>query len=122
MLSPVSTALAFDALPAAYRMMGPTSVAGGVQSNWNVRPVRADEFDAWSRLFRGYADDLPQRSERLMPYSPHNPLLANRVVLLPAEPAEYESEEALVASTTATGTVAGSSIAALFPKGSLCLL
>src|SRR2546426_489836 len=39
MLSPVSTALAFEALPAAYRMMGPTSVAGGVQSNWNVRPA-----------------------------------------------------------------------------------
>jgi GNAT superfamily N-acetyltransferase len=25
-------------------------------TSWNVRPVRADEFDAWTRLFRGYAD------------------------------------------------------------------
>jgi hypothetical protein len=24
--------------------------------NWTVRPVRADEFEAWTRLFRGYAD------------------------------------------------------------------
>jgi GNAT superfamily N-acetyltransferase len=23
---------------------------------WNVRPVRTDEFDAWTRLFRGYAN------------------------------------------------------------------
>jgi GNAT superfamily N-acetyltransferase len=23
---------------------------------WTVRPVRNDEFDAWTRLFRGYAD------------------------------------------------------------------
>ena len=23
---------------------------------WKVRPVREDEFDAWTRLFRGYAD------------------------------------------------------------------
>jgi len=23
---------------------------------WMVRHVRADEFDAWTRLFRGYAD------------------------------------------------------------------
>jgi GNAT superfamily N-acetyltransferase len=23
---------------------------------WNVRPVGRDEFDAWTRLFRGYAD------------------------------------------------------------------
>src|SRR6476660_2247447 len=39
MLSPVSTALAFAAFPAAYKMIGPTSVAGGVQSNWNVWPA-----------------------------------------------------------------------------------
>ena len=24
-------------------------------STWNVRPVRSDEFDAWTRLFRGYS-------------------------------------------------------------------
>lgn len=24
-------------------------------TGWTVRPVRADEFDAWTRLFRGYA-------------------------------------------------------------------
>ncbi|MEP7047423.1 MAG: GNAT family N-acetyltransferase [Ilumatobacteraceae bacterium] len=23
---------------------------------WKVRPVQADEFDSWTRLFRGYAD------------------------------------------------------------------
>jgi len=25
-------------------------------SDWTVRPVREDEFDAWSELFRGYSD------------------------------------------------------------------
>jgi ribosomal protein S18 acetylase RimI-like enzyme len=25
-------------------------------ASWIVRPVRADEFDAWTRLFRGYAE------------------------------------------------------------------
>ena len=25
-------------------------------SNWKVRPVRDDEFEPWTRLFRGYAD------------------------------------------------------------------
>jgi Acetyltransferase (GNAT) family len=25
-------------------------------SDWKVRPVRDDEFDPWTRLFRGYAD------------------------------------------------------------------
>ena len=25
-------------------------------ASWKVRPVREDEFDAWTRLFRGYAD------------------------------------------------------------------
>src|SRR5258708_4040113 len=39
MLSPVSTALLFAAFPAAYKMTGPTSVAGGVQSNSNVSPA-----------------------------------------------------------------------------------
>src|SRR5258708_28533829 len=39
MLSPVSTALAFAAFPAAYRMILPASVAGGVQSNSNVSPA-----------------------------------------------------------------------------------
>jgi ribosomal protein S18 acetylase RimI-like enzyme len=35
---------------------------------WNVRPVRDDEFDAWSTLFRGYADfyqwELPESQEQ----------------------------------------------------------
>jgi len=44
-----------------------------------------------------YADELPHGRERLIPYSPHNPLLANHVVLLPAEPEEYGTEDALVA-------------------------
>src|SRR5260370_3565210 len=39
MLSQVSTALAFAAFPAAYRMILPTSVAGGVQSTSNVSPA-----------------------------------------------------------------------------------
>ena len=26
------------------------------RASWKVRPVRDDEFDAWTRLFRGYAD------------------------------------------------------------------
>jgi GNAT superfamily N-acetyltransferase len=26
------------------------------RASWTVRPVRDDEFDAWTRLFRGYAD------------------------------------------------------------------
>jgi hypothetical protein len=43
-----------------------------------------------------YADDLTRGSERLIPYSPHNPLLHNAVVLLPSEPAEYGSEAELV--------------------------
>ena len=25
-------------------------------AQWSVRHVRDDEFDAWTRLFRGYAD------------------------------------------------------------------
>jgi hypothetical protein len=48
-----------------------------------------------------YADDLLHGSERLVPYSPHNPLLANHVVLLPTEPEEYDTEDALVAETQA---------------------
>jgi len=39
--------------------------------------------------------------QQLVPYSPHNNLLRNEVVLLPSEPAEYGSEEALVASVQA---------------------
>jgi len=26
------------------------------RASWKVRPVRDDEFEAWTRLFRGYAD------------------------------------------------------------------
>lgn len=33
---------------------------------------------------------------RLVPYSPHNNLIQNEVVLLPSEPEEYGSEEALI--------------------------
>ena len=28
----------------------------GARANWTVRHVREDDFDAWTRLFRGYAD------------------------------------------------------------------
>jgi GNAT superfamily N-acetyltransferase len=34
-------------------------------ATWTVRPVRAEEFDAWTRLFRGYAEfyDWPTSDE-----------------------------------------------------------
>jgi hypothetical protein len=35
-------------------------------------------------------------ARRLVPYSPHNNLIQNEVVLLPSSPAEYESEERLI--------------------------
>lgn len=40
-------------------------------------------------------------SRHLVPYSPDNNLLVNEVVLFPSEPAEYESEERLVAEVRA---------------------
>ena len=39
---------------------------------------------------------LLEKEVRLVPYSPNNNLLAHEVVLLPSEPAEYETEEKLV--------------------------
>lgn len=48
---------------------------------------------AW-RLEPSFAFDA---QTRLVPYSPHNNLLKNEVVLLPSEPEEYGSEEQLVA-------------------------
>ena len=44
-----------------------------------------------------YETHVLSGSERLVPYSPKNNLFANEVVLLPSEPEEYESEEALIA-------------------------
>jgi hypothetical protein len=44
-----------------------------------------------------YEPELTAGEERLTPYSARNPLLSNGVVLLPSEPAEYESAAALVA-------------------------
>ncbi len=38
---------------------------------------------------------------RLVPYSPHNNLLQNEVVLLPSTPEEYDSEEQLIAEVQA---------------------
>src|SRR5207249_9066280 len=38
------------------------------------------------------------RSRRWVPYSPHNNLIKNEVVLLPSEPEEYGSEDELLAA------------------------
>lgn len=42
-------------------------------------------------------NSIVSRGERLVPFSPHNNLLKNKIVLFPSEPEEYESEEALIA-------------------------
>ncbi len=47
-----------------------------------------------------YETSLLADGERLVPYSPRNNLLRNEVVLLPSEPTEYETDEALVAEIT----------------------
>ena len=44
-----------------------------------------------------YEQALRHAGVRLVPYSPNNNLLQHQVVLLPSEPEEYESEQALVA-------------------------
>jgi hypothetical protein len=46
-------------------------------------------------------DHLLEGGQRLVPYSPNNNLLRHEVVLLPSEPAEYESEEELLAAIRA---------------------
>lgn len=46
-------------------------------------------------------DHLIESGQRLVPYSPNNNLLRHDVVLLPSEPAEYESEEELLATVRA---------------------
>src|SRR6266702_922490 len=43
-----------------------------------------------------YETSLLVSGQRLVPYSPHNNLLTNEVVLFPSEPVEYDSEEKLV--------------------------
>jgi hypothetical protein len=43
-----------------------------------------------------YETALLENSQRLVPYSPRNNLLANEVVLFPSEPAEYGTEQELV--------------------------
>lgn len=43
-----------------------------------------------------YARSLEVKGERLVPYSPHNNLLRNEVVLFPSEPEDYGTEEELV--------------------------
>jgi len=48
-----------------------------------------------------YETNILDQGERLVPYSPKNHMLRNEVVLLPSEPAEYESEEALVGAIRA---------------------
>ena len=47
---------------------------------------------AWSREPFVNVDDV----KRLVPYSPSNNLISNKVVLLPSEPEEYDSENDLV--------------------------
>ena len=48
-----------------------------------------------------YENELAVNGRRLVPYSPHNNLLANEVVLFPSEPAEFGSERELVAAIRA---------------------
>jgi hypothetical protein len=48
-----------------------------------------------------FEDHLIEGGQRLVPYSPNNNLLRHEVVLLPSEPAEYESEEELLAAVRA---------------------
>src|SRR2546426_3800869 len=48
-----------------------------------------------------YETSLAVNGERLIPYSPNNNLLTNEVVLLPSEPEEFDSEEALVSEIQA---------------------
>jgi hypothetical protein len=43
-----------------------------------------------------YETALLENSQRMVPYSPRNNLLANEVVLFPSEPAEYGTEQELV--------------------------
>ena len=43
-----------------------------------------------------YETTLLEDGQRLAPYSPENNLLTNEVVLFPSEPAEYESDQALM--------------------------
>jgi hypothetical protein len=48
-----------------------------------------------------YEKDLLVSGSRLTPYSAHNNLLTNEVVLLPSEPAEYGTEQELIESIRA---------------------
>jgi hypothetical protein len=43
-----------------------------------------------------YETAILEDGQRLVPYSPENNLLTNQVVLFPSEPAEYESDQALI--------------------------
>ena len=55
-------------------------------------------FVVWKDGAWRFEGSVPMDDQtRLIPYSPHNNLLTNEVVLLPSEPEEYESEERLVA-------------------------
>lgn len=58
-------------------------------------------FCVWKDGEVQYAKDLLAAGQRLVPYSPNNNLLTNEVVLFPSEPAEYGSEEELVAEIQA---------------------
>ena len=60
------------------------------EDNWAAFAVWQGE--AW-RLESGFP---LSPSERLVPYSPHNNLLKNGVILLPSEPEEYGSEDQLI--------------------------
>ena len=48
-----------------------------------------------------YESELAVNGRRLVPYSPHNNLLVNEVVLFPSEPVEYGSEQELAAAIRA---------------------
>lgn len=48
-----------------------------------------------------FDESAVDNGQRLVPYSPHNNLLKNEVILFPSAPAEYRSEEDLVAEIRA---------------------
>jgi len=63
---------------------------------------RRSSFVVWQDgAWRSESSVVLDEGKNLVPYSPDNNLLVNEVVLLPSEPAEYESEDQLVAEVRA---------------------
>jgi hypothetical protein len=53
-------------------------------------------FYVWKDSKYRQEKELVVNGQRFVPYSPHNNLISNEVVLLPSEPAEYATEQQLV--------------------------